>query len=200
MYSRPCHHHSSLHRHSSRPCSFPLCCLDLGHGPSPSLDLLGNPGLGLDLSLWRRTEKGFTFHVKPVAAEAQPTCTCRALAHLGLGCLWTFGTGSAPWSSHRNHHLPWAPRFLHTGFKKEKDRSVMQETTLTLTLSGLTAGGQSQALFLQPSHFRLPSHWAEPNTGFLGARNSRISRNGSQHGRQGQNGMCSAHSCACLKR
>lgn len=52
VYSRPCRHRRSRPRHSSRPCSCPLCCLDLGPGPSLFLGLLWNPGLGLDLTLW----------------------------------------------------------------------------------------------------------------------------------------------------
>ena len=52
----PCHHRRSPRHHSFRPCSFHLCRLDLCPGPSPSLGLLGNRGLGLDSTLWRSRE------------------------------------------------------------------------------------------------------------------------------------------------
>lgn len=119
---RPCRRRRSLRRRSSRPCSSHLgCLLDRVPGPSLSLDL-GNPGLGLDLTLQKRemvSIRSLCPGPEPRSCPGSPRPPCRlalgAPAHLALGRPWTGGTGSAPWSSRRSPHLPSAPHSPRTG-------------------------------------------------------------------------------------
>lgn len=85
-------------------------------------------------------EKRCNFPAKPSSCCSPASPSSRGHAHLGLGCPWTCGTGSAPWSSRRNRRLPWAPHSLHTGFQGKQGTSVMLETTLG-NPSGSMCGG-----------------------------------------------------------